>query len=545
MTVIGKTPVGAVDKYQRELQGAEIFESYKKDRYDLHWVVKIYHRYGFLKRQYFLDSSNSAIQKVTFKVNQQGPANGKLVFDWVDCFLQKNDDVRIYALDKLVYRGVISGISGMEVELSPQRERLENLLWNYEYPKGTSALEILQIMFDSRFTDTKIEFNPAYIDEIFFQKLQSYDLELSESVKYETMADVIDQVAANIDSDAVWGVNVNNALTITYPNNTIKRTFFYAQENASYEKITVSESWDKVKFTRAVVTRQGRTYTDEEKEDNPLLADEEDTVYCGRVGYEDTPDFPVVRDLEDFVGKIESTVHLSTMLLTGTIRDRDQTALHYAYQMIVSQTLEKSIKITDVAFDPDLSPNDRVRIEGQDREKSFKVLSDCSALEGWTGNILPIAQNSVYGTTHLICSGDVSFSFEIETKLDGLEYIIFFVKLSLLDFFTVAFLDGRGEKVLERRYQFRDLGWQQVQIPVEEAFQSIRFSFPAAYELDLLQAYCFDKKIYKMNVTEISTQIKRGVAFSEIECGNTDVFVNDRLQQLEWKFKQIDAINNI
>jgi hypothetical protein len=61
----------------------------------------------------------------------------------------------------------------------------------------------------------------------------------------------------------------------------------------------------------------------------------------------------------------------------------------------------------------------------------------------------------------------------------------------------------------------------------------------------MLQVFILNDKIYNLNVNKVTTEIKNGIAFSSVELGSKSVAANDKLHYLEWKFKQIDAINAI
>lgn len=213
--------------------------------------------------------------------------------------------------------------------------------------------------------------------------------------------------------------------------------------------------------------------------------------------------------------------------------------------MIISQTIEKTVTIDDVEFDPEIKPLSKLRIEETGFEKSYKLISDCSTLEGWTGSVQLNDEYSVCGTSHIHAGGSATFNFGYNTLLDGIEYYEFFIRGDLVDYLTVTFYEASGIVVLEKKYHLSDLTWRQIQIPITEKFAYITFRFGAWFHIDMLQAYCLHKEIHELHVDNISTTIKRGVGVSDIELGNPDVFVNDDLQYLEWKFKQIDAVNDI
>jgi hypothetical protein len=295
-------------------------------------------------------------------------------------------------------------------------------------------------------------------------------------------------------------------------------------------------------MTRAAVTRAGRKYSDEEKENNTALIDEEDTVYCGVVGYENSAKFPVLADFENLVGKKEALIHLSTMLTSDSLQERNKIALDYAYTLLKSQSTEKKVTLQKVPFRPELLPGNLAYIQNQD--KSFLTLSDCSNLTGWTGGEIVNGQ-SVFGDRHLQANKEISFVLNHDTNYPEQDFFVFYAKFGVNDFFVVDFFNSAGDKVFSRTYQINSRNWQQFTIPFKKSFCSIKFSFPALFELDMLQVFILNDKIYNLNVNKVTTEIKNGIAFSSVELGSKSVAANDKLHYLEWKFKQIDAINAI
>lgn len=543
MITVASTPIAGVVDFTVDFEEKDVFHQEKKDEFDLHSVVRILHgKYGFVKKMYFLDSTQTSLKKIKFEQSQKGCGTATLEFDYIDTYIQPEDIVQISALDRLVYQGRVLTISDKKVEVQPARAKLSQLRYKGSFDKYHTALDVIKTILDERNLDSGVEFNENFIDDEFYSKMESYYLQGEMTLDYEVISDVIDQLITDIDSDAVWGVNEIGAFFIKYPESAVTQFFYKTQGRCDYAKITVAESWDDIEYTRAAVTRAGRKFSEEEKEKNPALVDEEDTVFCGLVGYESSKAYPPLPKLENLVGKREALIHLSTMLTSDNIAKRNEIALDYAYTLIKSQSTEQKITLTKTPFRPDMTCGQKAYVQAQDN--SFLVLSDCSTTDGWTFARV-VEGNSVSGERHIEGKDDLLFYPQRETQYPEQEFFVFFGRFQYDDFLTVEFRDGAGQVVFSRKFQIISVGWQQFTIPYPKSFCSIRFHFPGEYALDMLQVYCRNDKVYNLNVNKITTTITSGIGLSQVELGSSDVTANDKLQQLEWKFKQIDKINSV
>ncbi len=530
---VGNFKVGCRNIFTKRLREEDKFIQNWNDEQEFKLVIK--HQFGFIKKEYFLSSADCAISQIRFKSNKQGSANATIKFRYFDIFIQPLDIVQLYLFDKVIYSGNVENLEDLEISVIPNRDRLDNLIINKSFESGVSATEMLSQILDSRFDDSKISFNRFKVDDLFYSKMTLFDLELPTNFEYKSMSDCITDIVINIDKDAVWGVDESNDLIIGYPNLNVVKTYYSGQQNIMYEDIKVNENWDGIEMTTCFVSRAGRVYSDEEKETDSHLVDEPETVNCG-----------VVSDanLELKVGKRETLLHLSTMLLADSPSERNETALKYAKAMLESQQREKKIELRGCDFDIRVKPNYRIKIEDLNNDKRFKTISECEDLKGWTGASL-VNDSSVQGESHLKARGVCEFELDFETCFDGLEFISFFGKLQGRDVFKVSFLDGNRNLVLEKEYINSDYDWKQYNIAMSQAFKYIRFEFVGDFELDYITAYCYSKQVYESNVVEVSTVIKNGIAKSDIICGSFDKGINDSLHKLEWEFKQIEAIQNI
>lgn len=543
MISVSVTPVSCVDMPEVEIVDKNVFVQQKKDIFDLHWKLKILHgKFKFAKKIYFFDSQKNNVNKVKFALSEKGCDSATIEFDYIDTFLQPGDIVELYALDRIVYAGRISTVEGNKAEIQPLRARLSELRYKGAFDKTFSALQIIESVLNEKNLDSGVEFNRQYIDNEFYKKMAMYYLPGDYKVEYESIADVIDNLVRQIDSDAVWGVNEIGAFFIKYPETSVSQFFFKTQQRCDYAKISIAENWDAIEMTRAAVTRAGRKFSDEEKEKNPALVDEDDSVFCGVVGYESSPDYPVLYKFENLVGKKEALIHLSTMLTADSVEERNRIALDYAYTMITAQSTKRKITLQKVPFRPELLPSQLAYVQNQDN--GFLVLSDCSSLNGWSNGEI-VKEASVFGDSHLRVDKVTNFILDRDTNFPEQDFFVFCAKFSLNDFFTVEFFNSANERVFSRTYQIISRNWAQFRIEYKKSFRRIRFAFPAEFDLDMLQVYCLNNKIYNINIKKITTEIKNGIAFSSVELGSQAVTANDRLHYLEWKFKQIDAINTI
>lgn len=543
MMWVGCTPIAGVPDLDVDIADRDVFKQQRKDEFDMHFVLKILHgKFRFLKKAYFLDSQENNIKKIKFEMSEKGCGTASIEFDFIDTYIQPEDIVQIYALDTLMYQGRVLTIADKKVEVQPARAKLSLLRYRGKFDKFASALDIIETILDERNLDSGVTFSKDYIDNTFYSKMELYYLQSELEIDYELLSDVIDKIITDVDSDAAWGVNEQGVFFVKYPEDSVSQFFYKTGERSDYGKITIAESWDDIEYTRAAVTRAGRKYSDEEKEKDTTLIDEEDTVFCGLVGYESSANYPPLPNFENLVGKKEALIHLSTMLTAENTAARNRIALDYAYTMIKSQSTEQKITLTKVPFRPDMSCGQKVYVQAQN--KSFKVLSDCSSIDGWSNAEL-VTGDSVSGDTHIKGCGDLYFSLVRETEYPEQEFFVFFVRFYCQDFFTVQFRDKKGQPVFERKYQVVSRSWQQLTIPYKKSFCSIKFTFPAPFWLDMLQVYCRNDKTYNFNVNKITTTISSGIGLSQVELGSKDVTVNDRLQYLEWKFKQIEKINSI
>lgn len=543
MINVAATPIAGIGDVEVEISDVNIFNQIKKNVFDLHYKMRILHgKFRFEKAVYYFDSQKNNINKVKFTLSEKGCDTANIDFDFIDTFLQPEDIVEIYALGELVYQGRISNVADNKVEIKPARAKLSELRYKGKFNSDYSAVDVIKKILDEKALDSGVEFNPEYIDSEFYNKMKIYYLPGDFIVNYETVADVIDTLIDKVDSDAVWGVNARGIFFVKYPANAVSQFFYSTEKRSDYAKISVSENWDKIEMTRAAVTRAGRKYSDEEKEQNPALVDEDDSVFCGVVGYESTPSYPVLDDFENLVGKKEALINLSTMLTADTVQERNKFALDYAYTMLKAQSAEKQVTLSKVPFRVGMLPGEKAYIQSE--EKGFKILSDCSDLTGWTGAQI-VKTASVVGDRHIKGNKSVYFYLPRSTNYPEQSFFVFFAKFSCRDFFTVNFRDSTGKTLFNRKYQITGKNWQQFSIPYKGKFTSIEFAFPAEFELDMLQCYCRTDKIFNLNIKKISTEIKGGVGLSQIEFGSQNATLNDSLQYLEWKIKQIDAINNI
>lgn len=543
MIGVSSTPVAGVTNVEIEIADKDIFKQERKDVFDLHWKLQILHgNFRFLKKTYFFDSHNNNIKKVNFTMSQKGCDTATIDFDYVDVFIQPEDIVILSALDRIVYQGRVSNIEGNKVEVRPARAKLSELLYYGTFNKNYSALEIIKTVLDEKNIDSGVSFNEAYIDNDFYNKMAVYYLPAELKIEYKTVNDVIEDLITEIDSDAIWGVNEQGIFFVKYPEKTVSQYFYQAEKRSDYEKITVSENWDALEFTRAAVTRAGRKYSDEEKEADSSLVDEDDTVFCGVVGYESTPDYPVLSDFENLVGKKETLIHVSTMLTSDTVRERNEIALSYAYTMLKSQSTEKQVKLTKVPFRPELLPSQMAYVQTTDN--SFLTLSDCQTLQNWERGWISETV-SVFGDRHILADQHTTFYLDRDTQFREQKFLVFYAKFPCADIFRVEFRSYWGTVLFSRKYQITDRGWQQITIPYTKSFCSVKFIFPSKFELDMLQVYCLNDKVYNVNVNKITTEIKNGIALSSVELGSQNVTANDQLHYLQWKFKQLDAINSI
>ncbi|MCH5149864.1 MAG: hypothetical protein J1G30_04275 [Spirochaetales bacterium] len=543
MITVASTPVAGIVNLVVDIEDKDVFLQEKKDEFDLHSTVTIYHgKFGFAKKVYFLDSIKTGLKKVKFEESEKGCGTASLEFDYIDTYIQPDDIVRISSLDRTVYQGRVLTITDKKVEVQPARAKLSELRYKGKFNKYHSALDMIETILDERNLDSGVEFNDNYIDTVFYAKMESYFLRGDMDIDYELISDIIDRLITDIDSDAVWGVNAVGAFFVKYPETATTQYFYKTLGRCDYAKITVAESWDNIEYTRAAVTRAGRKFSEEEKENNPALIDEEDTVFCGLVGYESSDSYPPLPRLENLVGKKEALIHLSTMLTSDTIFERNKIALDYAYSMITSQSTDQKITLTKVPFRPEMSCGQKAYVQHQD--KSILVLSDCSTADSWYGARV-VESSSVAGEKHIEGEKDLIFYLERDTQYIEQDFFVFFARFSGVDFFSVDFRDRSGQTIFSRRFQIVSLGWQQFTIPYTKSFRSIRFYFPGTYALDMLQVYCRNDKVFSLNINKITTTITSGIGTSQVELGSKNVTANDALQQMEWKFRQIDKINSI
>jgi hypothetical protein len=560
------------------------------------WRIKCYNKYGTLKREFFLQSDNCPISKLKFKINQQGPANGSIDFNFLDWTIDKNDIVEVYYKTNLLYVGMIDSKcddDGGSVSLVPLRTRLKELLFDKtQYYDVITAAGMFYNILNTKNSQHGILYTAYSLDPEFAIKAADtplIDTDIDEdgrtvSLKYEDtdLETMLNNLVDTVDSDAYWGVDEYRNFFVKYPETEISGRLFVG-DTPDYAGIKVKTNYNNVKLTRAKVYRKGDQDRTKTVEGETIADPEPEDVYCGRVGDENndyfdnngnhvttgTVKYPTPTWLENECGMIEDVVTVSTVC-------RNETALDYAYNQIVSQQIEKTITISSLNVDKFFPKvGKKIQVEKQYNKKILWTLADCEKvllypyppdkpIKGWfngsPGSYPQQDTNSVEGSKSIVVSGfsgECVFPLEEERLFDGIEFIEIYYCVKTLYNFGDPFFSVRAYKedretlaadVVSVEVSSSDVSkWKRLILPITSSFRwlSFRLHCYGYILIDRIRAYSYTKQLFTGYITETSWTVDGHGYNCDVTLGNYDVAVNDTLQTLEWKIKMLENIKEI
>lgn len=447
--------------------------TYPRPGYEYKWRIVIKYRDGDIKKTIIPFTNQSPLSSFNFKINQRGGANGKLHFVFFDFTLDMNDQVLIYYKGRKIYTGLVNTIppgTGGAVNLVPQREKL-NQKGIYSY-SNQDILSIIQDVIKKSFYKTGIFFNAYLLSNTFKSKAK----QIYKTVSFKkALKNIIDDLVKEVDDKAIYGVNENNIFFIRYQEESTTY-FLLPSKEPFYCSIDSNKNNEGVKFTRAYVYKKGS-------------GNGSSTVYAGKVGFLDTPDFPQI-PIEKVTGIKEDIVTFSDE--TGT-----EPALKKAYSQILEQTIKKPVIVNGIdleKFFPE--PLKKIHIEENENKIVFTLI-DCNSLDHWTGNVQEEKADFVEGVQSIKINGQATFNKNRLYRIKGLEKLTIYIKPASFSDITI-YLDSYSFT-----FRLETISWKPVNIPFSRPFQMLRIEAGTPLLIDRIQAYGFYSLTYQGYIKEV------------------------------------------
>lgn len=483
---------------------------YPRPGYAYKWKIVIKFRDGDIKKTIIPFTKDDPLKSWNFKINQRGPANGKLSFIFFDFALDMNDEVLIYFKGRKIYSGLVNTVppvTGGTVNLVPKREKF-NQKGIYSYT-NENIYTIIKDIIQKTFYKTGIFYNDFFISNTF--KSKSRNIYKTVSFK-KGIKNIIDGLVKEVDDRAIFGVDENNIFYIRYQEETTTY-FLLPSKEPFYCSIDSNKNNEGVKFTRAYVYKKSSESGSS-------------TVYAGKVGFPDTPDYPAI--------PLEKETGIKEEILTFNDETGTEPALKKAYSRILEQSITKPVIVNGINLEK-FFPEPLKKIHIQDEENRIVfTLINCNSLDFWTGEIEEEITDFIEGTGCLKITGQAVYNKNRLFRIKGLEKLIVYIKPSSFTNITILLDSYRFT------YRLETMQWKPVEIPFTKPFQSIQIQGDTPLLIDRIQCYGFYSQTFTGFIKEIDFKADTAGENHKLTLNNYEKPVNQN-QEI---FSQIENINN-
>lgn len=528
------------------------------------WKIEILGTDGGLIKNFDLYSKK--IKSFSFSEGEKGSLDASFKFNKIDFPVYINSVVSVFYNDEKIYRGYITNIPSYteadQLKCAPFTKKLENIYINKTY----TAQTFKQILSDILTTYTTY-LNIYYNNDL----LTDYTNENTYTVTYdfETAKKIIEDYVELVD-DVYYGVAPSGYFYVKKRSSEYNH-ILHSGQNQHFSNFSYKKDWAKIKNTRFHVFQKT---TDSKTRYIDTIPDGS-TVY------------PYI-DAEKTIGIIEGK-------LTAPAGFSDDESKDYAYAKLIAQTAPENVKIKDIDIRRhDIKIGEKVKLF-DNLDWQLKSLLTCETRTGWHP-LLKVTLSSLHkieGDYSITFGSSIVAKYEFETmqRFEAIKNISFMIMSDTPGLIVSVGIYGEEQKYGYASTSVTEIGQGKYSAGNysignysvgniaslttsygASSYTSLKSMYlPSAGSFHLLElpasTYFFGWDIFttsstggariyiddiRINATQKATYEgtvisrdfdigKDNIHYYDIEVGDFNPLINDKLFEMEQKIKQLEA----
>jgi hypothetical protein len=479
---------------------------------------------GLKKSWVYTQEIDNPIESVTFELTEKGCGILKMVFSELSTPIEASEIIRVYMRNVLIYEGIVDNdvdMSAPVVVAAPFWKRLEEVFYTGTFSTSETPEDILQTVIGAVESETGVSWNSVKVD------FGAYTPVVAVAYVDTPVKDIIDSMITMSGSTLYWGVDVDRDFYVkTYDSTAPVIHYFYAKDNADFEKVSITEDYGKIGMTEAVVYKKVSGGGEAEK-----------VGTVGDFGNATYPPLDIASKIRTKKGKFTASEYVS-----------DTTALVWAYEELKKQADKAlTVKVSGIVTDVILPlPGNKILAE-DDFKKSMVVAIDCESATGWTNAALDATGKGKDGNKSIklfTAASDSTFDFGRNVSWYKQKRVGFYItapagtvlQVQFIGTVTSSFNFGIVDNNLLSYYDF----------DVKHTFRYVKFIYVSGnIYVDDIQVFCETKRQEIVVVKKSTIKITDKGIFCDVEGGDPTNLESNQLQELNRKIKILEAVNNI